>query len=342
MDNLVKNQEFTQRVAAYLERQTPGARGMTASVRRMMGGRSWDIFGVTAHWEEGGAPREREFVFRVAPPGGILEPHDPSFEFHLLQAYERRGLPVPRAYWLEMDPAVLGAPFYVMEWVRAEIPQLDHPRFEDPAEKDRYGRQFAEVLARIHTLDWRAEGLDAFLPPAGVPGGDPIERELAWCEQRMSGLDIPPTPALRAVLQWLHANRPRMRPEEVRLVYGDYRFDNFFWKDGKIVALLDYEMALLGHPMEDIAFTRMLSGWAAVHGDFARHYEEASGIPVDEALVGYFMVLKTAQINITVGLAALNGLNQGKVRDARDMAVVGGFHVSSARVLGQLLKGPAR
>ena len=342
MENIVKNPEFNDRILAYLNRQMPRAEAMTATVVRIMGGRSWDIFGVRARWQEEGEPRADDLVFRVAPPGGILEPHDPALEFRLLKTYQRNGLPVPRPYWLEMDPAVLGQPFYVMEWIKAEIPQLSDPRFDDPGEKARYGRQFAEVLAKIHSVNWRAEKLDGFLPPLGAPGSDPIEREIAWCEQRADALDMPPTPALRAVLQWLRAHRPHMRSADVRLVYGDYRFDNFFWKDGRIVALLDYEMALLGHPMEDIAFARMLSGWAGIRGDNVRHYEEVSGIPVDEELVAYFTVLKSAQINIIVGLAAVHGLNQGRVKDARDMSVVGGAHVTTSGLLGQILAGGAR
>ena len=207
MENIVRDREFTERIAAYLRRQMPQAQNLTATVCRIMGGRSWDIFGVEARYHEDGAPRREDLVFRVAPPGGILDPHDPSLDFRLLQAYVRNGIPVPRPYWLEMDPAAIGRPFYVMEWVKADFPDTTDPRFEDPREKARYGRAFAELLAGIHNLDWRAEKLDEFLPPRGATGADPIEREIAWYEQRAASRDVPPTPGLRALFAWLRANR---------------------------------------------------------------------------------------------------------------------------------------
>jgi aminoglycoside phosphotransferase (APT) family kinase protein len=341
LENIVRDREFTERIAAYLRRQMPQAQNLTATVCRIMGGRSWDIFGVEARYHEDGAPRREDLVFRVAPPGGILDPHDPSLDFRLLQAYVRNGIPVPRPYWLEMDPAAIGRPFYVMEWVKADFPDTTDPRFEDPREKARYGRAFAELLAGIHNLDWRAEKLDEFLPPRGATGADPIEREIAWYEQRAASLDVPPTPGLRALFAWLRANRPSVREDDLRLVYGDFRFDNLFWKDGEIVATLDYEMALIGHPMEDVAFTRFLSGWAGMHGDQIPRYEELTGIPVDEDLVAYFMVLKQTQISIIVGLAGLDALNKGRVRDARALSLAGGAHVQSAGLLGHVLRGRA-
>jgi aminoglycoside phosphotransferase (APT) family kinase protein len=338
LENIVKDQEFTERIAAYLRRQIPQAENLTATVGRIMGGRSWDIFGVEARWEEKGKPCQDDLVFRVAPPGGILDPHDPSLDFRLLETYLRNDIPVPRPYWLEMDTAAIGRPFYVMEWIKADFPDTTDARFEDPKEKERYGRAFAELLAKIHNIDWRAEKLDEFLPPAGAPGDDPIEREIAWYEERAASLDVPPTPGLRAMFKWLRANRPIVREEDLRLVYGDFRFDNLFWKDGEIVATLDYEMALIGHPMEDVVFTRFLSDWAGMYGDQIPYYEELTGIPVNEDLVAYFSVLKQTQIGVIVGLAGLDALNKGRVKDARALSLASSAHVGSGGMLGHLLQ----
>jgi aminoglycoside phosphotransferase (APT) family kinase protein len=336
--NLVKDADFNARIVAYLCRQLPQADNLTSTVVRIMGGRSWDVYGVEASWQESGKEKSESYVFRVAPPGGILEPHDPSLEYRLIDMYGRNGLPVPKTYWIEQDSEILGQPFYVMEWIRDEIPELEDPRFEDPAEKQRYGLEFAETLAKIHRLDWRGEKLHEFLPPGDVPGEDPIEREIAWMEERVAGFQLPPNPGLRAVFQWLRANRPPMRDEDQCLVYGDYRFDNFFWKDGRITALLDFEMALIGHPMEDIAFCRFLSGWAGIHGEQISHYESVSGIQIDESLVNYFMVLKQAQITVIVSLAGLDAVSKGKVKDCRAMSIAGGAHVQAGGLLGALLQ----
>jgi aminoglycoside phosphotransferase (APT) family kinase protein len=342
-DNVVKNKEFNERIVKYLERQIPAAQELSAHVVRMMGGRSWDLFGVRAEWQEGGQPKKDAWVFKVSPKGGILEPHDPSVEFRLLEVYERNGLPVPRPVWLEMESEPLGRPFYAMEWVEGgDIPSLADPRFEDPAEKDRWGKAFAGMLARIHNLDWRKENLTEFIPPLDAPGNDPVEREIAWMEQKAAGMELPPTPALRGIFQWLRVNRPIISDDEARLVYGDYRFDNFFWKDGELVSLLDFEMGLIGHPMEDVAFARMLSGWAGIHGDHARHYEELSGVKIDEQLVAYFLTLKMTQITVIVSLAGIQGAMQGRSRDSRGISLANGAHVGSVGMLGQFVTGGAR
>lgn len=342
MENLVRNKEFIDRIIAYVQKQIPAAENLTAIIVRMMGGRSWDLFGVRAKWQEYGQEKTDSWVFKVAPKGGILEPHDPSVEFRLLEFYQRHGLPVPNPIWLEMDSGPLGRPFYVMGWVEAEIPSLTDSRFEDPAEKDRYGREFAEMLARIHNLDWRSEKLIEFIPPLNAEGADPIEREIAWMEQKAWSMELPPTPALRGLFQWLRANRPAFSNDDARLVYGDYRFDNFFWRDGRIISLLDFEMGLIGHPMEDIAFARMMSGWAGIYGDHARHYEEISGIQIDEQFVAYFMVLKMIQINVIVTLPGIQGAMQGRSNDARGLSLANGAHVSPVDMLGKLLRGTAR
>jgi len=342
VENLVKNRAFNETIIRYLERQMPDSEQVSVVITRMMGGRSWDLFGVRANWQEKGKPESDAWVFKVAPKGGILEPHDPSVEFRLLQFYKESGLPVPQPVWLEMDEATLGRPFYAMEWVEAEIPSLDDPRFEDPSEKTKYGNEFAEMLARIHSLDWQAAALDEFLPPLDASGKDPVEREITWMEEKAESMELPPTPALRALFQWLRANRPIIPNTDARLVFGDYRFDNFFWKDGKIVSLLDFEMGLIGHPMEDVAFARFLSGWAGLHGDQARHYEEASGIKIDEELVSYFTLLKITQINVIVSLAGIQGAMQGRSRDARSLSLANGAHVQSVAMLGGIVGGPAQ
>jgi hypothetical protein len=78
-----------------------------------------------------------------------------------------------------------------------------------------------------------------------------------------------------------------------------------------------------------------------MYGDQIARYEELTGIPVDEDLVGYFMVLKQTQIGIIVGLAGLDALNKGRVRDARALSLAGGAHVQSAGLLGTVLQGGA-
>lgn len=222
----------------------------------------------------------RELVVRLEPRGFRIFPHyDVARQHRLLEALAGTGVPVPRTLWLEESPEPLGAPFYVMERVEGRIPG-DTPPYHAEGWMTRIGAveraaiwwNGLEALARIHQLDWRRLGLSS--RDTHARGVSPLERQLedyarflGWAARGRA------QPAAEAGLAWLRRHRPS-EPEPVVLCWGDARLGNMIFRDGRCVAVLDWEMASLGSPEADLAW------WLF----FDRHHSEGCGVPRLEGL----------------------------------------------------------
>src|SRR6185295_15576045 len=166
----------------------------------------------------------------------------------------------------------LGAPFFVMEKVDGRIPG-DNPPYHAagwvteiaPAERAALWWHGLEVLARIHRLDWRATGLD-FLS-GHMPGPPGVLRQLAYYERFLAWARGRPQPIAEAALAWLRARVPAEEP--VGVCWGDARIGNMIFRDGRCVAVLDWEMATLGNPEQDLGWWLFLD----------RHHSEGIGLP---------------------------------------------------------------
>ncbi len=195
----------------------------------------------------------RELVLR-RPPRGPLPPsaHDVLREARLLCALEPSGARVPHVLAVGDDPAVIGAPFYVMEHVAGDVvTDTVPPALDTPAERRRLGEELVDALVEVHAVDWRAHGLEDFShDPAGY-----LPRQL----RRFGGLwDVLKTREVRAVEEvgaWLAAHVPRSGPATV--VHGDYRLGNTMMAaaaPARLVAIFDWEMATIGDPLADIGY----------------------------------------------------------------------------------------
>ena len=207
---------------------------------------------------------------------------------------------MPRVRGLERDPGVLGSPFYLMDAVDGVVPS-EVPSYHlfgwvhdaSPERRARIWWNGLEALARVHALDWRALGLD-FLGEPG-PGRDAMDQQLAYWERFLALVraDGPPQPTLDAALAWLRANA--FAPRRVALCWGDSRLPNLMFRDDRVVAVLDWEMAFLGDPEADLAWWCFLD-WANNEGYGAPHldgipgkeetlarYAEITGHPVEHA-----------------------------------------------------------
>jgi aminoglycoside phosphotransferase (APT) family kinase protein len=225
-------------------------------------------------WTENGARRVEPVVVRLEPSGFPVFPsYEIAWQYKLMDGLRGVGVPTPRMLWLEEDPSCLGARFYVMERVEGRIPPDRPPYHMDgwmlqaaPAERASLWRSGIEAMACVHRADWRALGF-GFLdrPEFGKTGIDQqlgyYERYLAWA----LGSDRHST--CERAMKWLRANQPSEEP--VRLCWGDARIGNMIFRDGKCVAVLDWEMATLGNPAEDLAWYMYLD----------RHHCEGIGVP---------------------------------------------------------------
>jgi aminoglycoside phosphotransferase (APT) family kinase protein len=288
------------RIAAYLAQQLDAPDLTLSGVERIAVGWSHETWLFDATWSHDGLPHSGAYCLRRDPGNALLrEMSDLDTQFQVLRCLEPTGVAAPRAYFFESDPAVLDAPFLVMEKVPGVCPSpwgSDGRRFyEGAAARGVLPDSFTDALVNLHTLDWRAAGLD-FL---GVPdaGTGFARREVTKWRQLIEATDLEPDPALIDVLGWLDANAPSTN--RLALVHGAYRTGNFLVHEDRVSALLDWETEVIGDPMYDVAYvlsdlnregTDLLSN--LVERDaFISRYEAGTGIEIDFEACNYYQVL---------------------------------------------------
>jgi aminoglycoside phosphotransferase (APT) family kinase protein len=231
-------------------------------------------------WVEDGRQKTLPLVCRIEPTGfGVFPRYDVAQQFRVMDALHGTPVPVPRMHWLETDPSLLGAPFFVMERVEGRIPS-DNPTYHMDGwmkacatdERAAIWTSGLDALAAIHRCDPDALGID-FLdapPPATDTVGwqlDAWRRYFEWVagDRRF--------PTHEAAWEWLQAHRP---PASSRagLCWGDARIGNQIFRDGRCVAVLDWEMATRGPAEMDL-------GWFLY---MDRHHSEGVGAPRLEGL----------------------------------------------------------
>lgn len=291
-------------------------------LRRHAEGWSWHTYTFRARWREtaGGEERTAALAIRREPEDGLLAPYDVGGQYALHAALEATGtVPVPALRWLELDSAVLGMPFYAMDRVDGHVPvqwKPDDPvAFPDEAARRRIGEDFVDALGAIHTLDWRAAGLADVV-------GEPRDEVSRW-ERLLDEAVLVEVPLLREAIAWL-----RERPASsgrLALVHGDYRIGNFILgPDGRIAAILDWELAHIGDPVEDVAWAglRLFRGrsprWSHLLDAeaFLARYALRTGLDVDPEVLRYCTVLCYVRA-IVPHLRACRAFEDGRTGDLR-------------------------
>jgi aminoglycoside phosphotransferase (APT) family kinase protein len=229
------------------------------------------------------------------PPRPPLPPsaHDVLREWRLLDAVKDADVRTPRTLLACDDQSVIGAPFYVMEYVEGTV-ITDHipPPLDTLEERRRVGLDLVDALAEIHAIDWRACGLEGYGKPTGY-----LERQL----RRFNGLwehnKTRELPRVQEVADWLAANVPDSPPATI--VHGDYRLGNTMVADdapGRLIAIFDWELSTIGDPLADLGYLTvtwvqpgdtdtMYSSLSAVtrregfptRGEMIDHYEQHTG-----------------------------------------------------------------
>jgi aminoglycoside phosphotransferase (APT) family kinase protein len=273
-------------------------------LRRLPGGASRETWAFTVGSER--------LVLRRDPPGHVIESSRRQ-EFELLRAAAAAGVPVPRVRWCEDDPAVLGSPFFVMDFVDGETIGRKLLRdAEFAAARAVLPEQLATAAARIHAMP--LEALGSVRPVDGAPAA----AELARYEQTYRAITPDPHPALELALRWLAARAPAGGRRAV--VHGDFRVGNVIVGPDGLRAVIDWELAHPGDPMEDLGWLCVRSwrfGAAAPVGGLCERerlfaaYARAGGDTVDPAVVGWWEVfgnLKWAIVCIMQAQTFLGGV----------------------------------
>jgi len=236
-----------EKLASWMEREVAGFSGPLA-VEQFKGGQSNPTYKLTTPG--------RSYVLRRKPPGKLLPgAHAVDREYRVIEALGRLGFPVATALGLCLDEEVIGTSFYVMEMVEGRI--FWEAAFPEVPREDRaaYFDAMNEAIARLHSIDPEAAGLSDYGKP-----GNYFERQIGrWSKQYLGDVEAGRVAAMDRLVEWLPRNAPA-DDAEARITHGDFRCDNMIFHptEPRILAVLDWELSTLGHPLADFSYHLMM------------------------------------------------------------------------------------
>lgn len=239
-------------LAAFLDRQFGTA---PLSLERIGGGQSNPTFFV--------AHGSHRMVLRKKPAGHILPgAHAIEREFRVLKALEQTDVPAPKALLLCEDTSVVGTPFYLMERLEGRVFHDCALANASPDERRPLYFAMADVMAKLHSVDPLSIGLGDYGKP-----GNYFARQIARWSRQYDESQSDRIPAIERVIAWLREHQP-MDDGHVAIAHGDLRLGNMLFHPTKpeIVAILDWELSTLGHPLADLGFSCM--PWRTAPGEY--------------------------------------------------------------------------
>jgi aminoglycoside phosphotransferase (APT) family kinase protein len=243
----------TAALTAWLEKNLDGFHG-PLTVEMFKGGQSNPTYKLTTP--------ARSYVMRSKPgPVAKLLPsaHAVEREFAVMRGLQGTGVPVPRMYCLCEDESVIGRAFYIMEFMQGRVlwdqalPDLTKPQ------RGEIYDEMNRVIAALHTVNFADRGLANYGKP-----GNYFDRQIGrWTKQYKASTDgagpmSQPIPEMEKLVEWLPAHIPAAARDEskVSIVHGDYRLDNLMFdaSQPRVLAVLDWELSTLGHPLADFSY----------------------------------------------------------------------------------------
>jgi aminoglycoside phosphotransferase (APT) family kinase protein len=301
--------------------------------RRLGGGSSQENWAFDLSWTDAGTRRTAPLLLRREPQTGVVDTTRET-EFALVQRLSGTDVPVAGVYWTD-DGTTFGRPAMVVERRpgsahRGVLRDTDPLGIGDGARLELAGR-LADLLASVHRVDVDKIGLASILPD---PGTDPARTELDRWVAELDRVEPEPQPALRFTARWLRDHLPPP-PDRISLVHGDFRPANVLVHDGRLEVLLDWELAHLGDPADDVGWytcsvyrrEHFLAGRWEVE-DFIDRYAVAAGVEgVEPARLHFWQVMSTFRLAIMALTGVANFLDGSTDRPA----------ASADRVVGQAL-----
>ena len=229
----------------------------------------------------------RNYVLRKQPPGKLLaSAHAIDREYRIQLALKATPVPVVPMQIFCDDASVIGTPFYLMDYIPGRIfATADLPELDNLQRKHAY-RAFAETLATLHEVDFSAIGLGDY----GKTEGYAARQLKRWTDQ-YAAAQTGQIEAMDKLIAWLKASIPTK--DEAAIVHGDYRINNVMFELGEphIIAVLDWELSTLGHPLSDLGYVCMSYRTPAalpVVGGLRGLDLAALGIPSEQELVAMY------------------------------------------------------
>ena len=263
-------------LAAYLREHLHGFSGDLV-VRQFQGGQSNPTF----HLAAGG----RAFVLRKKPPGKLLpSAHAVDREYAVLAALAGSDVPVPRVHLLCTDEAVIGQMFYVMDYVAGRVFADRAIPGATPADRAAMYDDMNRILARLHRVDWRGVGLAAFGRPENY-----FARQIARWSKQYEASRTEDVPAMERLMRWLAETTPPA--DEAVIVHGDFRLGNLLFHptEPRVLAVLDWELSTIGHPLADLAYNVLTYRLPESAGGAREADLVALGIPAEADYVARYV-----------------------------------------------------
>ncbi|HEY8609419.1 MAG TPA: phosphotransferase family protein [Noviherbaspirillum sp.] len=263
---------------AYMREHVDGFAG-DLQVEQFNGGQSNPTFKLTA----GG----KSYVLRTKPgPAAKLLPsaHAIEREFRVMDALNKAGFPAARQYALCTDETIIGRAFYIMEFVAGRVLWDQSMPGMSPADRAAHYDEMNRVIAALHTTDYAAIGLADY----GKPGNYFARQIDRWTKQYKAS-ETEKIEAMDKLIEWLPQHIPA--GDETSIVHGDYRLDNMIFHptEPRVLAVLDWELSTLGHPLADFSYHCM--SWHIPPGQFRGIGGldlAALGIPSEEAYIAKY------------------------------------------------------
>ncbi len=249
----------TAALSAWLEKNLDGFQG-PLTVEMFKGGQSNPTYKLITPGQS--------YVMRAKPgPVAKLLPsaHAIEREFAVMSGLQGTDVPVPRMYVLCEDESVIGRAFYIMEFMQGRVLWDQSLPGMQPAERASIYNESNRVIAALHSVKFAERGLASYGKP-----GNYFERQIGrWSKQYVASI-TQPIDEMDKLMAWLPANMPASARDEnrVSIVHGDFRLDNLMFHptEPRVIAVLDWELSTLGHPLADFSYHCM--AWHIQPGQF--------------------------------------------------------------------------
>ena len=267
-----------------------------SNLERISGGAPRETYRFRLTWREDGEVCTRQLILRRDPPASLIDT-ERRVEFEAYRAFHGSAVPVPAMLWLEEADAALDHPFFIAEELTGfqASPQLLFAGGYT-AVLPKVAQRKWTILGEIARADPLALGLHKVMDPPALDAC--WRRELDHWEAIFDSDEAEPQPIARAAIRWLRANPPPPA-QKLSVVHGDYRTGNFLYDEaGEIHGVLDWEMAHLGDPLEDLAwgfnpiwqFGRGLAGGLIAQAEAVAIWERTSGLKSDPAALHWWIL----------------------------------------------------
>ncbi|MGI9425062.1 MAG: phosphotransferase [Hyphomicrobiaceae bacterium] len=261
-------------LANYLKDHVAGFEG-PCSVQQFLGGQSNPTFLIEA--------ASGSYVLRKKPPGELLpSAHAVDREFRVISALAGSRVPVAKTHVLCEDESVIGQMFYVMDYVSGRV--LTERGFPTctPQEREAMYHSMADAFGALHAVDYETVGLGDFGRPSGY-----VARQVARWSKQYEASKVEDWEPMDNLIAWLPQNDPD--DNQSSIVHGDYRPGNLIFHNDRpeVVAVLDWELATIGHPLADLGYFMMpyrLDAEASAYGIKGMDLDDL-GIPPEEIVL---------------------------------------------------------